>query len=158
MKLHHKTAVTRAYQHGFSLIELLIAVVIIGILSSIALPSYSNYVIRSKIPDATSALANKRVQMEQYFQDNRRYTATSGGVTCGIPNTDPDTTTSSHFTFTCVATNTTFTLSATGKSAMEGFSYTINASNARTSDIVLPAKAGWIAANTCWITNTGGKC
>ena len=50
-------------QNGFSLVELMIVVVVMGILMAIALPNYSDYVIRGKIPDATSALSTKRVQM-----------------------------------------------------------------------------------------------
>ena len=60
-------------QSGFTLIELMIVVAIVGILATIAYPSYTDYVIRGRIPDATSGLAAKRVQMEQFFQDNRTY-------------------------------------------------------------------------------------
>jgi prepilin-type N-terminal cleavage/methylation domain-containing protein len=52
---------------GFTLIELMIVVAVVGILTAIAVPSYTNYVIRGKIPEATSQLASKRVQMEQFF-------------------------------------------------------------------------------------------
>ena len=60
-------------QKGFTLIELMIVVAIIGILATIALPAYSNYVRSGKATEATSTLASARVQMEQHFQDNRTY-------------------------------------------------------------------------------------
>ena len=72
---------------GFTLIEVMIVVVIIGILAAIAIPQYSDYVIRSKIPEATSALAGARVKMEQFFQDNRTYAGACPGTN---PTAKPD--------------------------------------------------------------------
>ena len=67
--------------NGFTLIELVIVVAIIGFMLTIALPSYQDYVRRGKIGEATSELAAFRARQEQYFQDNRTYV--SGGTTCG---------------------------------------------------------------------------
>src|SRR4051812_35807009 len=58
---------------GFTLIEILIAVAIVGILAAIALPSYNQYVVRGKLAEAYSSLLSARVQSEQWFQDNRTY-------------------------------------------------------------------------------------
>ena len=140
-------------QKGFTLVELMVVVAIIGILSSIAYPAYSDYVIRSRIPDATSALAAKRVRMEQYFQDNRTYV--------NAPDCNADAVTSRFFTFSCVAaaTATTYTLQAVGNAngPMAGFRYTINQANTKSSDIT---RDGWAnpAVNNCWATGKGGSC
>lgn len=140
-------------QKGFTLVELMIVVAIIGIISSIAYPSYTDYVIRSRIPDATSALAAKRVRMEQYFQDNRTY--------IGAPDCNADAATSRFFTFSCAAaaTATTYTLQAAGNAngPMAGFRYTIDQANTKTSDIT---RSGWVnpANNNCWASNKGGSC
>jgi len=142
-------------QKGFTLIELMIVVVIVGILASVAIPAYSNYVIRGKIPDATSNLATKRVQMEQFFQDSRTYLS---GAACPA-SVAPDTTSGKYFTFSCVATATTYTVTATGTGSMLGFSYTIDQSNTKGSTIAAPAPASWVANSaTCWITKQGGVC
>lgn len=140
-------------QSGFTLIELMITVVVIAILTAIALPSYTSYVVRGKVPDATATLAAKRVQMEQWFQDNRSYT--------GAPACAADSTSSKYFDFSCpVLTATTYTLQAAGKASMAGFTYTVNESNVKTSAFAAPAPSGWTAAtpNNCWVTNVGGVC
>ena len=147
-------------QKGFSLVELMVVVAIIGILASVALPAYQDYVTRSKIPDATSALAAKRVNMEQYYQDNRTYV--------GGPGCTADTTTSKYFTFDCLAagalpgvppTTLVYTIHATGINSMAGFNYTINETNTMASTIVAPAPTNWRATQAaCWITKTGGVC
>lgn len=138
-------------QKGFSLIELMIVVVIIGILASLAIPAYSDYVVRSKIPDATSALAAKRVSLEQFYQDNRTYL---GATACNA-----DSVTSKYFVFTCpVQTANTYTLEAEGTDSMQQFVYTIDQSNIK---LTTDAPAGWAAATmpaTCWITKKGGAC
>jgi type IV pilus assembly protein PilE len=141
-------------QRGFTLIELMMALVVVAILTAIALPSYTKYIVRGKVPDATANLATKRVQMEQFFQDNRTYV--------GAPACTADTTSSKNFDFSCptAATATTFTLQATGKGSMLGFTYTIDQSNAKTSAFTSSAPSGWVAAtpNNCWVTNVGGTC
>lgn len=146
------------FAKGFTLVEVMVVVALIGILASFALPAYSNYVTRGKVPDATSNLASKRVLMEQYFQDNHSYLS---GPTCPA-TVAPDSATSKYFSFTCSNMNTnTFTITATGKNpgTMAGFSYTVNESNTKTSAIAAPAKSKWQAnSGSCWITNTGGQC
>lgn len=138
---------------GFTLIELMIVVAIIGILASIAVPYYGDYIVRAKIPEATSALAAKRVQIEQFYLDNRTYV--------GAPACNNDAASSKYFTFSCPvpADLDSYQIVATGTGSMSGFSYTIDQDNTKTSTIVSPAKAGWIAASaSCWITKTGGQC
>lgn len=143
----HVFIMTKHTQQGFTLIELMVTVAILGILASIALPAYSDYVTRGRIPQATTALSNGRVLLEQWFQDNRTYKA-AGGVSPPCPANTP------YFTFTgCPpGADTTFTLTATGKDAMNGFVYTINQANVMTST------TSWGNSTTCWVVSKSGGC
>ena len=58
---------------GFTLIELMIVVAIIGILSAIALPSYQQYVIKANRQDAEAILMENTQFMERYFTTNNTY-------------------------------------------------------------------------------------
>lgn len=152
-------------QTGFTLIELMVVVVIIAILTAIAVPQYSDYVTRSKIPEAISGLSDVRVRMEQYFQDNRTYV----GACVAAQNTandllPPDT---ANFSFRCAAivagamadaapTATTYSVAAVGAGSMAGFHYSVDQSNQRAS--LITAGSGWAANTACWVTKKGGVC
>ena len=59
---------------GFSLIELMIAVIIIGIITAVAWPSYKSSVEKSRNAEAKNALLNMAALQTQYFTENRKYT------------------------------------------------------------------------------------
>jgi type IV pilus assembly protein PilE len=136
---------------GFTLVELMITVAIVGILAAIALPTYNTYITRGRIPQATNNLAAMRVKMEQYFQDNRTYVgACAAGTVAALPAVDD-------FTYSCpVLTATTYTVQAVGGARMAGFTYTIDHNNAKVTTAV---PADWGTAGTaCWIVKKGGIC
>lgn len=149
-------------QKGFSLIELMIAVVIISILAAVAIPNYQDYVTRSRIPEATSGMSDIRVRMEQFFQDNRSYPIGGCVIAPSVPSlTQLGVPIGTSFDFSCTATATTYSVVATGKGSMAGFSYTLNQLNNRTTTFGgLAASRGWTihSPNNCWVTRKGGKC
>lgn len=147
-------------QSGFTLIEVMIVVVIVAILASIAVPSYTDYVQRGKITEAISNLSAGRVRMEQLFLDSRSYV---GGLGCNAVNDPIAFTDSKYFTYSCTAIGpASYTLTATGRAdqGMGGFSYAITDANVKTSTITAPATdSGWATpANNCWTTKKGGQC
>lgn len=58
---------------GFTLVEMMIVLAIIGIISAIAYPSYDQYVIRSKRSDGMAALMNLAQAMERFKTNNYNY-------------------------------------------------------------------------------------
>jgi type IV pilus assembly protein PilE len=61
---------------GFTLIELMIVVLVIGILAAVAIPAYQNYVTRAARTKATQGLTNLAGMEERFFYSNNTYTKT----------------------------------------------------------------------------------
>ncbi|MSQ72959.1 MAG: prepilin-type N-terminal cleavage/methylation domain-containing protein [Betaproteobacteria bacterium] len=158
-------------QQGFTLIEIMITVAIVGIIAAVALPSYNDYITRSKITEATAQLSDLRVKMEQWFQDNRSYknaAATGCGAIMPVSyTTGTPTGPVKYFTYTCAAPTTqTYTISATGSVAgaggdtsMNGFLYTITETNVRASVMSGAASTkGWTSNANCWVVKKPSSC
>ena len=71
-------------QKGFTLIELMIVVAIIAILAAIAVPAYQNYIIRSKISEAISAIDMARTAVSETFQTTG--TIPASNASAGLPS------------------------------------------------------------------------
>ena len=153
---------TRGRARGFTLLEIMITVATLAIVASIALPSYVEYVTRSKIVEATSGLNDMRVRLEQFFADNRQYP-----TACIAPAAGPAPAgkiylpaSIKYFAFTCALSANAYTVTATGtvSGGMTGFVYTIDQASARKTTSAPSGWAGAGASSTCWVTRKNGAC
>lgn len=74
----------RKIQQGFTLIELMIVVAIIGILAAVAIPAYSDYTVKAKVGNALSAAASLKTAVALCAQETGAVAGCDGG-TNGIP-------------------------------------------------------------------------
>jgi len=135
-------------QRGFTLIEVMVTVAIVAILASIAMPAYTSYVMRGRVPAALDGLNSYYVRMEQRFQDTGNY-ANAGA--CGIQPLPSAT----DFSFSCSLANADreFTATATGSGKMSGYKYTINHLGVRKT----VAHPKGTPSTNCWSTR-GTTC
>ena len=141
-------------QNGFTLIELMVVITVVAILAAIALPAYNDYVRRGQLTDGTTALADFRVRMEQFYQDNRTYAGNQCSGVCGASCSATQ-----YFTYSCqlnttapLAPDQSYTGTATGnKGRTPGFVYTINEQNTRATTSATPWGASSTSAST-WVT------
>lgn len=97
---------------GFTLLELMVAVIVMAILAAVALPTYQQYVLRSRRADATSALSNVQQAQERYRANQQSYA--SALSTLGFAS---DASPQGHYTLAISAAAATgYTLTATARS------------------------------------------
>jgi len=155
---------------GFTLIELMITVAVIAVLTAIALPSYTDYVTRSKFAEAYAHLADLRVKMEQSYLDNRRYSTNAGGGTCGIPGGNTPTAQGArYFDFTCASSNPNaagdqeYVLTASGKASeqLNGIAFSVNHGNTKATTVTASTPMedkGYQSNGTCWVRKKPSLC
>jgi type IV pilus assembly protein PilE len=149
---------------GFTLIEVMIVVALLAIVAAIAIPAYGDYVIRGKLVEASTQLADLRIKLEQSYQDNRNYTSlvdANCNYTSGSSTGTPATAAHKYFTYACATTANpdTYLLTATGNAnqgigAIGDYTYTIDQNNNK----VTVKFAGQTVNATCWLMKKNDSC
>ena len=133
---------------GFTLIEIMITVLIVGVLSAIALPSYRDYVTRARLAQAFVALGAAQASAEQFWSNQRTFAGFDGALSFPANM--------GNFSYVLTAaTPSTYTISAIGSGPVAGFIYTVNQSGNRATTGV---PGGWTLSAVCWSDRKDGAC
>lgn len=118
--MQFNSAAQKVRLNGFTLVELMVTVAIIGILASIALPSYTSYIAKARRADARTQLVQAAQFMQRFFAANDAYDQNRAGT--GVASVMPDSLKRSPtdgtqlYTLTVSATTSTYTLTMTPNS------------------------------------------
>lgn len=129
---------------GFTLIELMITVAILGIIASIALPSYFEHVKRTARTEAITALLDAANKQEQFFVDNRQYITTLANL--GVSAT----TENNFYKISVVVDNDAGTFAFTATPAAGPVLQDGECATLTISDTGLKTSTGSASASTCW--------
>lgn len=135
-------------QDGFTLVEIMITVAIVGILTAVALPNYRDYTTRARLTEAFSTLSAAQANAEQFWSNTRSYSG------FGAASTFPPT--GKNFTYALSGeTASAYTITATGTGSLASFVYTINQSGTRATTGV---PSDWTTNSACWVDRRDGSC
>ncbi len=133
-------------QKGFTLIELMIVVAIIGILAAVAIPAYQDYTIKAKMSEVTSLTSAPRLDLGVWCSDYGDFTALTGASASDLDVTVPS---ASKMLLSATVTASTGAIVATLKSAAAGVPSAV-------ADGVITWTPTCGAGGTTWaITGTG---
>ena len=133
-------------QKGFTLIELMIVVAIIGILAAVALPAYQDYTIKAKVSEGILALSSCRTAVAEIYQ-----TAAAGTV-IGVGNWGCENATATKYV-TSITTDAngvaTATMQGTGEATVDGDTITLTPTTAAGVALTVAAIPTQVAAFKC---------
>lgn len=156
--------IPRRVARGFTLIEAMVVTVVLAILATLAVPSYTDYLRRAQLNEAFNVLNDYQVKLEQYYQDHRSY-GNGGGTTCANASGAPSWSNfapagARYFSYGCALAgssgtgNQAFTLTATGAGGRAtGHVYTLTSSGVRATSTFKGASV----TRNCWLVR-GDEC
>lgn len=150
-----RNELSSAVCRGFTLIEVMITVAIIGILAAIAYPSYSDYLVRGDLAEGPNGLSAMRANMERHFQDNRTYATVGDFTTPCAAGTDASRK-QGKFQISCDGTpdGDSFVLQAVGEGRVSGFTYKIDQAGVQSTTAPSP----WPSCASKWMMKKGDTC
>lgn len=139
-------------QKGFTLIELMIVVAIIGILAAVAIPSYQNYTLKAKFTELVNAVAPYKTAIEICAQDGSCVVSGAlSGITLGTGGI-PASTSTTYLSGVAVSGTGVITATATSAGGLAAETYIL------TPGIRADGSVTWVASGTCKTRVSGAIC
>jgi len=130
-------------QQGFTLIELMIVVAIIGILAAVAIPAYRDYTVKARMSNVISTTAAVKTAMAECLQTNGALAScdTAGELGITLPAATAD-------LASVAITATSAVITATGTTAAGGYTYTLTPTAPATGDTTVNFAIGGTCPTT----------
>jgi len=138
-------------QKGFTLIELMIVVAIIGILAAVAIPSYQNYTLKAKFTEVVNAVAPYKTSIEICAQDGS--CIVGGALSTALGSTGiPATTTTTYLASVALSSAGVITATATSAGGLSAETFVLTPTYTAGSPII------WAVSGTCKTRAAGAIC